>query len=250
MDSLTEERGISMQEYEFVSKSEYRPVRNEIESIIHKAQRLLKHPGFANEKMTFQYTLIGSGSRHLITRIKGGNKGFDFDYNLILQSKPGYYWNPKHAKEVLFKAFQEAIKGTNFQKIENSTSAITIKSVNKSKITFSCDLGIVYYNADRELNYLHTKKTGTQIIYEWQKKPSAINADDKLEALKEYWPNDYWKYVKAEYLNLKNKNSAQKRSFHLYIESINNVYNWMQQEKRTCAMDEDCPIRYINYINQ
>lgn len=232
MGGLGIERRMAMQEYEFVPKREYQPVRKEIEQIIHKAQRLLKQPGFVNEKMTFQYMLIGSGKRHLITRIKGGNKGFDFDYNLILQSEPGYY--RIYAKEALFKAFQEAIKGTYFQKIENSTSAITIKSINKnkSKVNFSCDFGIVYYNGNREMNYLHTKKRGGPIICEWRKRQSAIGMDRKLKELKECWPNHYWEYIKSEYLDLKNKNSAQKRSFHLYMESVNNVHNWMMQEKK------------------
>ena len=66
--------------YEFVSKSEYRPVRNELESIIHKVQKIMRK--ICN--LSFQYQLIGSGNRHLITRIKGGNKGYDFDYNFIL----------------------------------------------------------------------------------------------------------------------------------------------------------------------
>ena len=38
--------------------------------------------------MTFQYYLVGSASnrRHLVTRIVGGNQGFDMDYNIIIKS--------------------------------------------------------------------------------------------------------------------------------------------------------------------
>lgn len=228
-----------MQKYEFVAKSEYQPVRKEIENIIHKAQRLLKQPSFVAEKITFQYELIGSGKHHLITRIKGGNKGFDFDYNLILQSKPVVHRNPKYVQESIFKALQEAAKGTHFTKIENSTSANTILSINKdkSKINFSCDFGIVYYDNNGELYYLHTAKHDNSIKYEWRKRSSAANIDNKIKELKTYWPYDYWKYIKSEYLDLKEKNSvqkssSQKRSFNLYIESVNNVYNWMIQERR------------------
>ena len=32
---------------------------------------------------TFQYSLIGSGRKKLITREVGSNKGFDFDYNFF-----------------------------------------------------------------------------------------------------------------------------------------------------------------------
>ena len=65
-----------MSKYEYVNKNEYRPVREKLEDIIKKAQKILKQN---DTGITFQYELIGSGSKHLITRVKGGNKGFDFD---------------------------------------------------------------------------------------------------------------------------------------------------------------------------
>ena len=81
-------------EYEYVPKTEYQPVRNELEQIIHRVQNLLRERG-----MTFQYHLIGSGNRHLITREKDGNKGFDFDYNLILPDPGDREYNAKVVKE-------------------------------------------------------------------------------------------------------------------------------------------------------
>ena len=70
-----------MSKYEYVSKNEYRPVREELEGIIKNTQKILKK----KSKITFQFDLIGSGSKHLITRTIGGNKGFDFDYNIIIK---------------------------------------------------------------------------------------------------------------------------------------------------------------------
>lgn len=99
--------------YEFVKKSEYEPVRNEIESIIKKVQNLVR------EDFTFQFKLVGSGNKHLITRVVNGNRGFDFDYNLILNCEKGYYWKPKFAKEKLLIAFDEAVKGTKYDHPEN-----------------------------------------------------------------------------------------------------------------------------------
>ena len=62
--------------YEYVAKSEYAPIRQELEKIINIVQQEMRK----KHKITFQFRLIGSGKRHLITRIRGGNKGYDFDY--------------------------------------------------------------------------------------------------------------------------------------------------------------------------
>lgn len=75
--------------YEFVSKKEYAPIRNEIEAIIKKVQKILRED---DSDQTFQFKLIGSGGRHLITRIKGGNAGYDFDYNLVMNDN--FSWKP------------------------------------------------------------------------------------------------------------------------------------------------------------
>lgn len=78
-----------MSEYEYVKKSEYAPVRRELEEIIHRVQGEMKK----SYGMTFQFRLIGSGSRHLITRIRNGNSGYDFDYNLmLLPPEDGYVY--------------------------------------------------------------------------------------------------------------------------------------------------------------
>ena len=67
--------------YEYVKKSEYAPVRKELEEIIKSVQNEM----WEKYGLTFQFQLIGSGKRHLVTRIRGGNNGYDFDYNLIIQ---------------------------------------------------------------------------------------------------------------------------------------------------------------------
>ena len=53
--------------YEYVKKSEYAPVRKELEQIIKRTQIEMRK----NYGITFQFHLIGSGKRHLITRIQG-----------------------------------------------------------------------------------------------------------------------------------------------------------------------------------
>ena len=78
-------------------------------------------------------------------RDTSSNKGYDFDYNLILPNKPQL----KAAKvnEYFRLAFNYAVKGTAYKCPEDSTTVLTIKVVSKkqSKIARSCDFAIIYY---------------------------------------------------------------------------------------------------------
>lgn len=59
-----------MPRYEFVSRAEYTPVRKEIEKLIKRAQDKMREA----DGKTFQFQLVGSGRRHLITREIGETK--------------------------------------------------------------------------------------------------------------------------------------------------------------------------------
>lgn len=161
-------------------------------------------------------------------RDTSSNKGYDFDYNLILPNKPQL----KAAKvnEYFRLAFNYAVKGTAYKCPEDSTTVLTIKVVSKkqSKIARSCDFAIIYYpyeDADDGYFYLKNWKDGR---YSFEFSQLSEGADSKLDELKQY--SDWWDRIKAEYKKLKNNNKQNKRSFVLYLESINNVYNHIKQE--------------------
>lgn len=205
--------------YEFVTKKEYTPIRIEIEKIIRKVQISLKKQ---DKDETFQFRLVGSGNRHLITRIINGNSGFDFDYNLILNEKD-FKWKATIRKD-FFKAFQEATKGTKFNKIENSTSVITIKYIKGDKIIAGCDFSIVRYPSNDKSCYQYAKYNKQWENYTWEIRDISKNCDEKLLELKEH--DEYiWNDIKEEYLKLKNNDRQKKHSFILYHEAINNLYN-------------------------
>ena len=114
--------------YEYVSKAEYKPYKEEIESIIKKVQKIMK----TEYDTTFQFKLIGSAKRHLVTKIKDGNRGYDFDYNLILQ-KSDLWDNPKKLKvqgneQLLHLAMANIInngcKYSNFQQVNLTPGSI------------------------------------------------------------------------------------------------------------------------------
>lgn len=135
--------------YEYVKKSEYAPVRKELERIINYVQIEMRE----KYSLTFLFQLIGSARRHLVTRIRGGNSGYDFDYNLII-SHPGngYYYIADILKRNFIAAFKNTLQGTSYSFPKDSTSAITIKVVDKKhkRISHSCDFAIIYYDIFNE----------------------------------------------------------------------------------------------------
>lgn len=226
--------------YVYVNKKEYVLYRKEVEDIIRHAQRIMKQ----KYNTTFQYKLIGSAGRHLVTKIKNGNKGYDFDYNLILQ-KSDLWENPKKLKQQFMNAFNEAVIGTPYSPPEDSTSSITIKAIDKknSKIIRSFDLAIIYYLDDEEpdkgYKYLRNWKNGS---YSFELRKLSVDIDAKLYEIEEY--EDGWNKVREEYIKLKNRNKdSNKKSFILYLESINNVYNQLMQYEEKERQQQT----YLNY---
>lgn len=211
--------------YEYVKKSEYAPVRKELEQIINRVQaEMRKRYG-----LTFQFRLIGSGQRHLVTRIKGGNSGYDFDYNLILSPPDdGYRYIAKVIKQEFIDALKIALRGTEYSFPKDSTSSITIKVVDKGKkkIEHSCDFAIIYYgNNDGYEGYYYLRNNKPQQSYQFVFRTSNSDIDEKVQEIIE---GDGWPYIKEQYLLLKNINkNNRKHSFSLYAETINNVYNQM-----------------------
>ena len=169
--------------YEYVNKRELTLGREEVEKIIRKVQCIMKK----RYNTTFQYALIGSAKRHLVTKIKNGNKGYDYDYNLIIQKSDQWY-NPKKLKQQFMTAFSEAVKGTSYKLPEDSTSCITIKVVDKnnSRIIRSCDFAIIYYIDDKKddgYRYLKNWKNGR---YSFEDRKNSKGAESSLDYILEH----------------------------------------------------------------
>ena len=210
--------------YEYVKKSEYAPVRKELEKIIKRAQTEMREM----YGLTFQFQLIGSGRRHLVTRICGGNRGYDFDYNLIIPHPGnGYYYKADIIKQHFMVALKNALRGTQYTFPKDSTSAITIKVVDKynKKIRYSCDFAIIYYeNCEENYGYYYLRNNKKRNIYEFAFRPLNSDIEEKVEDI--CAEDNGWNYIREEYIKLKNINEGKdKHSFSLYIEAVNNVYN-------------------------
>lgn len=205
--------------FEFVSKSEIKIVKNEIDLLIRKLQSVLRTEG-----ITFQPALVGSAGRSLVTKQIGGNKGYDFDYNFSIQKSPDI--NAKQLKLIFIKKLNALLQGTNYKQAEDNTQAMTIKVVDtrNSRIVHSCDFAIVNEyeeNGDFFQEILVRDKNDNS--YKWNKRPFGKNYDVKIANL---LANGLWEELKQEYLKLKNRNNdPEKKSYPLYYEAINNVYN-------------------------
>lgn len=216
--------------YEYVKKAEYKPLKAEATRILQKMQSQLK------KKFPFSFQLVGSGKRHLVTRIKDGNKGFDLDYNLILEGDCRDY-DAKKVKNCFISAMRNALKDSSFHFSDpkDSSSVITLQSVDRknSKIKYSCDFAIIRYTYDEDSNlngyeYLkNEKKSGNYI---WNSRSINSDPEELVEKICEY--ENGWDCVRNEYLRLKNCNiKNEKRSYDIYREAVNNVYKWLMESK-------------------
>lgn len=206
--------------YEYVEKEEYMPVKVQLNRIIQRANSFLRN----NTEFSFEAHLVGSGKKNLITREIGGNKGFDFDYNLMLFTLNGQMYPAKYVNDCFMEAFRYAVRGTGWKDPEDSTSVLTIKVVDQknSRINHSCDFAIVFYDTEGMLHYRHHyKDTGG---YGFPQRPDSNKIDECVKTIRDYY-SDGWGLIRDKYLQMKNNNRDEdKKSFMLYIEAVNALY--------------------------
>ncbi len=207
--------------FEYVQKSEYMPIKEELEQIIHRAQDIVR------EYFTFSYRYIGSSSRNMITCDYDSNIGFDFDINVYVNDEDEEY-SAKEIKHILMNAFNRASSFAGYNPCEDSTRVFTMKFVDRkhSLIRHSCDFAIVHDFVDDERRdrqeYIRFNKK--DYSYTWEDQPIGYDLSDKEDWLKN---NNYWNDVRNCYIDKKNNNTdPDKKSRSLYAEAVNEVYNY------------------------
>ena len=206
--------------FEYVTKSEYKPFKLEVDEILKSIQRDLRENGI----LTFQFNLIGSAKRKLITRVENGNQVFDLDYNIVIQRIfNNRYKNAKLLKQKFIDLFNKYFDDS-YDYSEDSTSVITIKKLNaqRNKVICSVDFAIVNYYEDEEgmerQEYIRfDKNTGN---YSWALRKVATNHRHVEDLIKE---NNLWEDVKDLYLNNKNK-EPYKKSRIVYYQTLETIY--------------------------
>ena len=210
-----------MKEFEYVSKREYGPVKEDLVELIHLVQDEVR------EHFTFRYDFIGSASRNMITREINGNVGYDFDVNIRIND-PDNSYSAKKIRNILKSAFDKHAKKFMYDDAEDSTRVITIKVKDRknSKILHSCDFAVVNdyidEDGDEHQEYIHFNKK--QNTYEWQEQPEGYYMLlERIDDIKKY---NLWQKVRDLYLEKKSKNTdLHKKSRSIFAETVKEVHD-------------------------
>ncbi len=81
--------------YEYAKKSEYAPVRKELEKIIKRVQNEM----WEKYGLTFQFQHNRKWEKASCNQDPWGNSGYDFDYNMIIQRWENMDYNAKTVKQ-------------------------------------------------------------------------------------------------------------------------------------------------------
>lgn len=103
-----------MYHFQYVTKKEIRPVRNQLEELLRLVQDEIRNT------LTFQYKFVGSVSRNMVTFDKKGNKGFDFDVNIKINDEEENF-TAKEIKHILMNAFNRLAEEFCYDRCEDST---------------------------------------------------------------------------------------------------------------------------------
>lgn len=209
--------GIFMKNFEYVSKKEYGPVKEELIKLIHLVQ------GEVREHFTFRYDFIGSASRNMITREVGGNVGYDFDVNIRIND-PEEEYSAEELRRIMKDGFDKHNSKFSYDYTEDSSRVLTIKVKDKKnkKILHSCDFAIVFDCSDGRQQYVRFNKN--QQSYSWDYQPKGFyQLDERIADIKEY---GYWKEVRDLYIEKKNRNQDHnKKSRSIFAETVKEIHD-------------------------
>ena len=198
--------------YRYVKQSVCKDLRIACEDILKQVQKKL------SKYFTFQFLLIGSGERRLVTQ--NGNGSFDMDYNLILmKDKQGLINNPKRIKELFLNAFNEVNPELDFSFAKNSTSVIT-SHLKKGNLLFSFDCAIMCEGNNGNMYKIVFDKPDR---YLWNELRHTKEFNEKYKFLVQ---NGEFENIKELYLEKKNdylKRRIQMQSFSILNETVNEL---------------------------
>lgn len=208
--------------YQFATKKDVKVANKWCISVLKDVQILVR------DWFTFDFRLIGSGGKHLVTYNEG--QPFDLDYNIIIQKdKQHLIQQPDQIKDIFFKAFQNVFcknikdfNRTNYTKINNSKSVITVKNIEYGNLAFSFDVAILRQHPNGYLEKIIFDKKYNRYI--WNQVKDSKDLNDKVLLVKQRLG---WNAVRERYLDLKNdslSNNDETKSFSIFIQVINEFY--------------------------
>lgn len=202
--------------YHYIEKDEKASLTEICEEVLFCVQKSVK------EYFSFEFRLIGSGIKKLLTR-NGENRSFDLDYNIILKKdKKNLLSNPDKIRQLFLNAFNNANPKYGFKYAQDSTSVITSRLVHNNTLYFSFDVAIMKEgNNGNYYKLVHDKSSNRYI---WNEVKQSKDYMIRFKAIKE---KGLWPQFKKRYLELKNmhlKRNDEIRSFSIFLETINEFY--------------------------
>ena len=170
--------------------------------------------------LTFDCRLVGSAKRHFV--IRHHNKGFDLDFQIILHKNKDNL-SEKNVKKLFMDLLNPVVVEEGFDNCKDSTSAITIKMVDKEKSKIITGYDVVILK--RILNYgvekteiLRHYKDKTPQIWKFEQLPDIVNASEQFRKIK--GPR-MWQDLRERYYYKKTNDTSGKKSFQLLHEAVN-----------------------------
>lgn len=200
--------------YRYAKQSEVKELNEWCRNILLEVQEEV------SDYFTFDFRLIGSGEKRLVTQ--NADDAFDLDYNIILQKdKKGLLDNPKRIKDLFRNSFYNVLKKhvKNYSHVGDSTSVITIKLINSRSVEFSFDVAIMVEGDDGRFYQLINDKNTEKYI--WNQVQKSKNYFARFKSIKE---RGDWVKFKKRYLELKNihlKAQDGVKSFSIFLETLN-----------------------------
>ena len=206
-----------MKDFEYVSKKEYGPVKDDLIELIHLVQEEVR------EYFTFRYDFIGSASRNMITREVNGNVGYDFDVNIRVND-PEENYSAEELRKILKYGFDKHNSKFDYDYTEDSSRVLTIKVKDRKnrRILHSCDFAIVFDCSDGRQQYVRYNKN--QQSYSWEYQPKGFyQLDERIDDIKKY---GYWQEVRDLYIDKKNRNmDPNKKSRSIFAETVKEIHD-------------------------
>ena len=209
-----------MHNFEYVSKEEWKPIKDELFEIIHRLQKEVRN------QFTFQYYFVGSSKWNMITRDQNSNTGFDFDVNIEVND-PNEDYSAEEIRNILRKGLDKVINPCvyptfGYDYTEDSTRVLTIKVKDRvnSRILHSCDFCVIYECSNGRQQYIRNNKKHQ--CYSWEYQPKGYyNLPDKIKWIKNH---KLWQQVRDNYIEKKNTNADDnKKSRSIFAETIHQV---------------------------
>lgn len=217
--------------YEYVPKNTVKIYKARCNEYLSKLQKVLQK----KYQLKVQSSLIGSGSKYLVTR--NGNEPFDLDYNLVISSMPEEFeQDPKRLKDIvrieLDKIIHESSSAHDSHG-KDSTAPITyfFPAKKPNQEAFGLDLGIIWEKNSQTFRLIHLKKDDPE-RFVWNEVFDSKNTNSKAKKIRE---GKQWNELRNEYLKLKNgylkKQSEDISSYVVYVEAVNNVFSRLEGTK-------------------